>query len=77
MIAKWIELRDKVLAAWNQIKEVFQAVAEPIVSIFGTQNGKEVIKKQQFINTEHTRGKMIQSQVLMNKPKYIQARSRL
>ena len=50
-------MRDKVLAAWNQIKEVFQAVAEPIVSIFGTQNGKEVIKKQQFIILNIQEGK--------------------
>ena len=76
------EVLSPIVAGWNQVKEVLVKVAEWLKEKFFIitkylSKRKDLYEKQSFLNIRHMKVPRLKSQALLNKPRYIQARSSL
>ena len=69
------EMWEKLKEFANKIAPLFQGKAQSLEEYFKREQQKE--RKYLFGNITHTKGRIFKSQVQLNKPKFIKARSHL
>lgn len=75
---------ERFAAAFKEVWDALKEIAKVVVEFFENKGlqamqslTQKQVLKQKFSSIAHTKGKAFKSQVQLNKPRFIQARSRL